>query len=100
MGFKQDLALYTAGDKLCHLMFGEIKKLETPIEGIRVIEEGLGVAATIDFLIRSSRNHDLLSEFFSIIPSLSAIHDFMENMPIAKVTGEEFERLVKMGHVL
>jgi hypothetical protein len=102
MGFKKDVALYTSGDRLCQLMFGEIKKPDVAVtEGaILVVEQGLGVHATIDFIVRLSRGSDLLSELLTVIPTLSVIHDFMENMPIAKVNEVEFEKLLKMGHLV
>jgi len=100
MGMQTELALYTSGDKLCNLMFGECVIANPDDIGLKIVERGLGVSATIDFLTRISRGNDLLSELFTVIPILSALHDFMERMPVAKVTDKQFELLLKTRQIV
>lgn len=83
--------------------------LEVPLEtkineelGIQVVLKGAGEKATLDFLVKLSATQDdfVLNELIAVLPTVSSLGNFLRKMPSYKVTPEEFEYLVKLGHIL
>jgi hypothetical protein len=104
---KRDLALRLGGVGLCSLMFSELKLKDDPnntseIQLPKIITQGAGFSLTLDFMVRLTSKHSdfMLTELMSLMPSLKCIGEFMDRMPSYKVTAEEFEYLVKLGHII
>lgn len=104
---KREVALRLGGVGLCSLMFGETRvKVDpnsTPEQpSLPIVIQGAGFSVTLDFMVRaSSRRSDyILLELLSLMPSLKCIGDFMDRMPSYRVSAEELEYLVSLGHVL
>jgi len=104
---KRELALRLGGVGLCSLMFSELKLKDDPnstpeVPIPQILIQGAGFSMTLDFIVRlSSRHADfMLIELMSLMPSLKCMGEFMDRMPTYKVTTEEFEYLVKLGHVI
>jgi hypothetical protein len=104
---RRELALRMGGVGLCTLMFGETKVREdTNSEGSLItpppiLIQGAGFSATLDFIVRLSMKHDdfLLNELLSLMPSLKTTGDFLDRMETHKISQQEFEYLVELGHL-
>lgn len=104
---RRELALRLGGVGLCSLMFNETKLKDDPNNTPEVtlppiLVQGAGFSMTLDFMVRlSSKNSDfMITELMALMPSLKCINDFMERMPTYNVTHEEFEYLLKLGHIV
>jgi len=104
---KRELALRLGGVGLVSLMFSEVKLKDDPnsteeIPLPPILIQGAGFSLTLDFIARLSSKHSdfMLNELIALMPSLKCMGEFMDRMPTYKVTKEEFEYLVKLGHIV
>jgi len=123
--YRKELALHVGGAGLCKLLNGEVTFLKRTADGsvretkskeeVReilgntdreggwpIITGGCGFAITLDFMVKllSVKTDVIMEELLCVIPTLVAFADFMQRQPLYKVTEEEFEYLVGLGHIV
>ena len=94
-------ALHVGGEMLTKMLQTKVEK-EVTIDGGEVVTGGIGYSLTLHHMIciHASTRDAVLEELIPMLPSLMAFSDFLKRIPVTKVTEEEFEFLLKLGHIL
>jgi len=120
MATRKELALRIGGVSLSKMLgnkptflkrmsdgsFQETEVMPVKEEGLEeerwpIVTGGIGFSLTVDFIVRlSSKQDPILEELLAVAPSMVAFSDFMRRQTSFRVGEEDFEFLVKLGHIV
>jgi hypothetical protein len=97
---KKIWALHIGGENLAKMLQPKIELVEG-LDGTKVAVGGVGKKVIADMLIKiHAKNQDpVFEELIPMLPTMSAISDWLQTIPKFEVTDEEFEHLAKLGHI-